>query len=62
MVHGIPTAKKKHSRIKRNSFEWLHKDMLSNKRAVEHYCNEVGTRSEKDIGVTKPKRKTSKKK
>ena len=57
MVRGLATDSKKHKHIKRNSFEWLHKDMLSNKRAVEHYCNEVGTRSKKKMVKNEKKKR-----
>jgi len=46
MTHGIDTESKQ--KTKKRDFRWLHKDMLDNKRAVENYCNRIGTQTEQE--------------
>ena len=55
MTRGIDTENK-HKTKKRN-FLWWQKDVLDNKRAVESYCNTIGTQNEQEEKKSNKKKK-----
>jgi hypothetical protein len=55
MARGIDTESKQ--KTKKRNFLWWQKDMLDNKRAVESYCNGVGTQTEQEEKKSRKKKK-----
>ena len=53
MVKGLDADSKQ--KRKKISFKELHEDMFVNKRAVESYCNRIGTLAEQE--EKKPRKK-----
>jgi hypothetical protein len=55
MTPGIDTGSRQ--KTKKRNFLWWQKDMLDNKRAVEHYCNKIGTQYEQEKRKDRKKKK-----
>jgi hypothetical protein len=55
MGPGIDTDSKQ--KTKKRPFLWWQKDMLDNKRAVENYCNRIGTQTEQEEKKSRKKKK-----